>query len=214
MPDKSNHLRNLNRTGLAVTTLAMAVLLVWAKDKRVDDVPAWLNLVGPILFIGWSIWISVATQRWLSRTSHWQAKSGLIFLVGLIAFLLAEPLGLRWLYLGLVVCALITIQVARKLAFENIPFLRTTPDISRELEDELPRESIDRVVFYQRDEVASDLICCDIIQGDAVRTFHEGLGGWPRLCEYVATLPGFDTDWWQKVTRTPFARNEVVAFQR
>lgn len=214
MQEKSNRLRNLNRAGLGLATLATALLIVWAKDKHIDDVPAWLHWAGPTLLIGWIIWISIATQRWLSRTSHWKAKSGAVFLVGLLVFLLAEPLVTRWHYFGLAICALIAIQVVQKLALDNIPFLQTKPDISRELEDDLPREGIDRVIFYQRDEVASDLICCDITLGDAVLTFHAGLGGWPRLCDYLATLPGFDAEWWQKVTRTPFARNEIVAFQR
>lgn len=39
--------------------------------------------------------------------------------------------------------------------------------------DELPLDRIDKVRFYKRDEIAADLICCDVEIGGRTFFFHE-----------------------------------------
>ena len=38
---------------------------------------------------------------------------------------------------------------------------------------QLPLPDIDAVVFYKRDEIITDLICCDVEMAGRVWTFHE-----------------------------------------
>ncbi|MDP3907063.1 hypothetical protein [Novosphingobium sp.] len=78
----------------------------------------------------------------------------------------------------------------------------------------LPLEHIDRVTFYKRDEITSDLICCEIVVPGKVWTFHEELTGWKLLINYLSRLPGFQADWHTAVTQAPFAPNETLAFSR
>lgn len=80
--------------------------------------------------------------------------------------------------------------------------------------EQLPLAGISSVVFYKRDEITTDLICCDVALNEGVRTFHEELGGWGLLLEHLATLPGFRTDWFAEVSRPPFAEASTVAFSR
>ena len=73
---------------------------------------------------------------------------------------------------------------------------------------------IERVVFYKRDEITTDLICCDVTVGSAVWTFHEEMADWPMLLERLERLPGFRTDWFAAVAQPPFALSETIAFSR
>jgi hypothetical protein len=80
--------------------------------------------------------------------------------------------------------------------------------------EQIPLGSIDTVRFYKRDEITSDLICCEVIVGTAVRTFHEELSGWPLLMDHLEKLPSFRQDWFTMVSKPAFAASPVVAFTR
>jgi hypothetical protein len=79
---------------------------------------------------------------------------------------------------------------------------------------ELPLEVVSKVTFYKRDEITIDLICCDVVVRDKVRTFHEELACWDALIEHFQKLPGFREDWFAAVSQPPFAASEMVAFSR
>ena len=76
------------------------------------------------------------------------------------------------------------------------------------------REEIEKVVFFKRDELCTDLICCEITQHGQPFHFHEEWRGWDDLIEALKDLAGFRTDWFAKVSQPPFATSTFVAFQR
>lgn len=78
--------------------------------------------------------------------------------------------------------------------------------------EQLPLGDIDKVTFYKRDELTTDLICCDVATAGAVRTFHEELPGWDALLQHLYKLPNFRTDWFASVSQSPFDASELVAF--
>jgi hypothetical protein len=80
--------------------------------------------------------------------------------------------------------------------------------------DQLPLERIDRVTFYKRDELTTDLICCDVEIGGQLWFFHEEAAGWKTLLRHLEQLPGFKQDWYRSVVHPTFARCETLAFQR
>ncbi|HUE79506.1 MAG TPA: hypothetical protein VMN38_07735 [Sphingomicrobium sp.] len=79
---------------------------------------------------------------------------------------------------------------------------------------QLPLTEITRVTFYKRDEMTTDLICCEVILDGQAWTFHEELFGWDILLQHLYKLPGFRTDWYAAVSQPPFATRETVAFSR
>ena len=79
---------------------------------------------------------------------------------------------------------------------------------------QLPLADVGKVTFYKRDEITSDLICCDVVLSGNVWTFHEELVGWDRLVAHLQKLPDFDPDWFASVSQPPFASDETVAFAR
>ena len=78
----------------------------------------------------------------------------------------------------------------------------------------LPLAEIDGVVFYKRDEITTDLICCDIELGGRIWTFHEEAQGWRELIAHISALPGFRADWFSAVANPAFETNRTIAFQR
>ncbi|MBB6426445.1 hypothetical protein [Sphingopyxis sp. JAI128] len=86
--------------------------------------------------------------------------------------------------------------------------------INDQLLTRLPLLDIDRVTFYKRDEVTTDLICCDIIARDAIWSFHEEVAGWDLLLRHLQKLPQFCADWYEAASPPPFALSEIVAFSR
>jgi len=74
--------------------------------------------------------------------------------------------------------------------------------------------SIDKVTFYKRDEIATDLICCEVVAADKFWTFHEEMPGWDALIAHLTGLPGFREDWFASVSQPAFASCETVAFMR
>ena len=61
------------------------------------------------------------------------------------------------------------------------------------------------VVFYKRDEITTDLICCDVEVAGHVWSFHEEAAGWQDLITHLSALPGFRADWYESVVSPPFA---------
>lgn len=78
----------------------------------------------------------------------------------------------------------------------------------------LPLDAIDQVSFYKRDELTTDLICCDIMVGSEHRIFHEELTGWDLLLNHLRGLPNFHGDWYSDVSQPPFEESETIAFCR
>ena len=77
-----------------------------------------------------------------------------------------------------------------------------------------PLAEIEKVMFYKRDEVTSDLICCDVKIAGKTWMFHEALGGWDLLIAHLSGLPGFRSDALATISQPPFAASETVAFRR
>jgi hypothetical protein len=80
--------------------------------------------------------------------------------------------------------------------------------------ERLPLERIDRVTFFKRDELTTDLICCDVAAADQTWFFHEDLSGRDALLRHLEQLPGFRADWYAAVAQPPFAACETVAYER
>jgi aminoglycoside phosphotransferase len=53
--------------------------------------------------------------------------------------------------------------------------------ITPALLDQLPLAEIERVTFFKRDELTSDLICCNVQAAGRGWLFHEEMTGW-ELC--------------------------------
>ena len=73
---------------------------------------------------------------------------------------------------------------------------------------------IESVVFYKRDELTSDLICCDVKVAGDVWTFHEALMGWDLLIDHLNGLPGFCASSFAAILQPPCEFSEAVAFRR
>ena len=69
-----------------------------------------------------------------------------------------------------------------------------------------------RVEFYKRDELTTDLMCCEVTVGDVCHFSHEEESGWDGLIRKLAALPGFDAEWFAHVSQLPFAESRYVAF--
>lgn len=91
---------------------------------------------------------------------------------------------------------------------------RQMPVIDTDLLARLPLAEIAKVTFYKRDEITTDLICCQVVIGDEEWTFHEELVGWDLLIEHLQGLPSFRCDWFAAVSQPPFATSETIAFSR
>jgi hypothetical protein len=86
--------------------------------------------------------------------------------------------------------------------------------IDAELLCRLPLADVEQVVFYKRDELTTDLICCDVKIAGRVWTFHEALDGWRLLISHLTALPGFRSDALAAISEPPFLFSEAVAFRR
>ena len=73
---------------------------------------------------------------------------------------------------------------------------------------------IDRVVFFKRDALITDLICCEIESQGRVFFFHEEGSEWRPLLAQLYRLTDFRADWFEHVSQPPFERSEFVAFER
>ena len=89
-----------------------------------------------------------------------------------------------------------------------------TPISAAELVHRLPLASIQKVTFYKRDELTTDLICCDVEMNGQSWSFHEEEGGWDDLIRHLEQLPGLRTEWCTKVVQPSFALSPFVAYVR
>ena len=89
-----------------------------------------------------------------------------------------------------------------------------TDRIEQHTLDQLDLERIERVTFLKREEVTTDLICCEVQIGGQVWFFHEEAEGWDALLCRLEKLPGFFLDWRSKVVQPPFAPSETVAYTK
>lgn len=80
--------------------------------------------------------------------------------------------------------------------------------------DLLPLERVDAVTFFKRDELTTDLICCEVEIEGRTWIFHEEAEGWPLLLHHLGQLPGFRSDWYGAVAQPPFESCATVAFDR
>jgi hypothetical protein len=85
-------------------------------------------------------------------------------------------------------------------------------DIDAELFFRLPLGEIESVVFYKRDEVTTDLVCCDVKVAGKTWMFHEEQRGWHLLMHHLHGLPGFRSDALTAISQPPFETSEIVAF--
>jgi hypothetical protein len=79
-------------------------------------------------------------------------------------------------------------------------------------------DNIQQVTFFKRDELTTDLICCEIAvsesNGGQTYFFHEEAEAWSAVIALVEQLPGFDQKWREKVVHPAFAENRTTAFRR
>ena len=54
---------------------------------------------------------------------------------------------------------------------------------------DIPLANIDRVTFFKRDEITTDLICCEIVSPGQVQTFHEEMPVWDVCGCLAACIP-------------------------
>jgi hypothetical protein len=86
--------------------------------------------------------------------------------------------------------------------------------IDADLLAQLRLGDVAKVTFYKRDEITTDLICCEVVVGIKVWTFHEELVGWDLLLKHLQSLPSFHADWFAAVSQVPFEFRKTVAFSR
>ena len=86
--------------------------------------------------------------------------------------------------------------------------------IDADLLTRLPLAEVTRVTFYKRDEITTDLICCEIVVAGRTWNFHEELAGWELLIGHLQRLPDFRGDWFAAVSQPPLATKETLAFSR
>ncbi|MEZ5997520.1 MAG: hypothetical protein R3B98_02365 [Hyphomonas sp.] len=79
-------------------------------------------------------------------------------------------------------------------------------------------DQVERVEIFKIDEVTTDLICVEIwLAGGAEQRpilVHEDVPGFAALMELFGTLPGFQTDWFSRVSQPPFSECRLKAFER
>jgi hypothetical protein len=80
--------------------------------------------------------------------------------------------------------------------------------------DRLPLARVDAVAFFKRDEICTDLICCEVEIDGRKWFFHEEAEGWDMLVNHLEQLPGFRADWYGAVAQPAFEKCETVAFER
>jgi hypothetical protein len=74
--------------------------------------------------------------------------------------------------------------------------------------------AVERVEFFKRDELTSDLICCEVVVDGQLHFFHEEEIAWPDLIAQLEGLDGFRRDWFSQVSQPPFEERRFVAFER
>ncbi len=78
----------------------------------------------------------------------------------------------------------------------------------------LDLSAIERVEFYKRDELTTDLICCDVMLDGVTRLYHEEMPIWRSLLDRLQLLQGFRADWFALVSQPPFADCRLTAYEK
>ncbi|MBB4615610.1 hypothetical protein [Novosphingobium taihuense] len=74
---------------------------------------------------------------------------------------------------------------------------------------------IQHVVFYKRDELTTDLICCEILMASGQTLwFHEEMPNWNDVVAQIELLEGFPQDWRSHVIQPPFAECRFMAYEK
>jgi hypothetical protein len=74
-----------------------------------------------------------------------------------------------------------------------------------------------RIDADKRDQGAVDLICFDICYetyGDWMASAHEDLESWEERTACLLDLPGFDADWFARVSQPPFPECRPLVYER
>ena len=74
--------------------------------------------------------------------------------------------------------------------------------------------AIERIELFERDELTTDLICCEIITAAQSLLFHEEWSGWPDLITRLEGLDGFRKDWSSQISQPSFEECRFVAFEK
>ena len=90
------------------------------------------------------------------------------------------------------------------------PFLLMDP-ICRTIAG-LPDAAIERVMFFKRDELTTDLICCEVIAASGAFLAHEEMIGWGEAIKRLSGLRGFDSAWLEKVSKPTFSACCTIAW--
>ena len=76
-------------------------------------------------------------------------------------------------------------------------------------------DAVERVEFFKRDQVTTDLMCCEIALRDSrFLEWNEDMSDWPAIIASLEGLPGFDRDWFARVSQPPFEPSCHLAYQR
>jgi hypothetical protein len=76
-------------------------------------------------------------------------------------------------------------------------------------------DGIAKVTVWQEDRITHDHVHAEIalVDGETL-IVDEDMRGFRPLMDKLASMPGFDPDWWDKVILPPFAANSIVAYVR
>ena len=74
------------------------------------------------------------------------------------------------------------------------------------------------VTFFKRDELTTDLICCEVEVDGAdlpeILRNNEESESWQEWIDALQQLKGFEHEWFALVSQPAFAPNVTVAYQR
>ncbi len=85
-------------------------------------------------------------------------------------------------------------------------------------EDRVKFDEVSEVTGYKVDQIAVDLICCDIVTGsggaEMIRTIDEEMTGFHLAMTCLENLPGFYVRWREAVILPPFDVNYTLLYRR
>ena len=82
----------------------------------------------------------------------------------------------------------------------------------------LTYDIVSKIAFFKRDELTTDLVCCEItidkVGEPAVWFLHEESNEWADILLEMENLKGFDKSWCEKVILPAFAENRIIVFSK
>lgn len=92
----------------------------------------------------------------------------------------------------------------------------TVTGTGRGTPDTVAFDQVQRVTAWKLDRLTTDLVCVEIVSGEApgslARTLTEDIPGFEALMRRLESLPGFDADWRAKVLLPPFRDCRTTIF--